>query len=115
MIIMIMIIVIIIIIIMVMITIASGHLSTGCLRPTQWLDLLFLLLPYSSHSTGLNMIIMTVIITVTINGRFDYYLIPCLVAAASWCLLVCSSRLYLGMHRYPYNTAAGMILLLAVA
>ena len=103
-----------------MITIASGHLSTGCLRPTQWLDSLFLLLPYSSHSTGLNMIIITVIITlliitVTINGRFDYYLIPCLVAAASWCLLVCSSRLYLGMHRYPYNTAAGMILLLAVA
>jgi len=42
-------------------------------------------------------------------NRFDYYLIPCLVAAASWCLLVCSSRLYLGMHSVA-DIVVGLIL-----
>lgn len=42
-------------------------------------------------------------------NRFDYYLTPCLVGAASWCFLVCCSRLYLGMHSVA-DILVGLIL-----
>ena len=83
----------------------------GCPQPTPWLDLLFLLRQFSSPSTGSSIIIITNIVIILAcsslsswvvfpSPRFDYNLAPWLGAAAFWCLLVCCSRLYLGMHRW---------------